>query len=94
MDICTKKSFLSDDLGSAGGSHKTNRAKVIGITISAAVIILGLCILCKKRKSLSILKGKMGHRGNAQVVSLLSPYKCIMHMLLCYMIIKCVVSCH
>ncbi|XP_027354544.1 receptor-like serine/threonine-protein kinase SD1-8 [Abrus precatorius] len=57
-----------DNVGSAGGSHKTNRrAEVAGITISVAVIILGLgVILCKKRKMLRISNGKRENRGPFQ----------------------------
>ncbi|KAJ1379175.1 S-locus, receptor kinase [Sesbania bispinosa] len=60
--------LAASDVGSASGSHNTNnRAKVVGITISAAAIILGLCIIfCKKRKLLNILNGKTDHRGSFQ----------------------------
>ncbi|TKY71598.1 Receptor serine/threonine-protein kinase SD1-8 [Spatholobus suberectus] len=55
-----------DDTGSASGSHKTNHTgEVVGITISAAVIILGLgVIFWKKRKLLSISKLKTAPRGS------------------------------
>ncbi|CAL5183342.1 unnamed protein product [Lathyrus oleraceus] len=55
-----------DNSGSTSGSHKkSHKAEIIGITISAAVIVLGLCILlCKKRKLLS--HGKTDNRGSIQ----------------------------
>ncbi|KAK7302661.1 hypothetical protein RJT34_13554 [Clitoria ternatea] len=54
-----------DDIGSAVDSHKNHRAEIIGITISVAVIILGLSlILCKRRKLLSISSGKTDQRGS------------------------------
>ncbi|XP_004485681.1 receptor-like serine/threonine-protein kinase SD1-8 [Cicer arietinum] len=57
-----------DNSGSASDSHKTNhRAEIVGITISAVVIILGLAIiLCNKRKLLSRLNGKTDQRGSLQ----------------------------
>ncbi|KEH36480.1 G-type lectin S-receptor-like Serine/Threonine-kinase [Medicago truncatula] len=55
-----------DNSGSTGGSHKKNhKAEIIGITISAAVIILGLgFLLCNRRKLLS--NGKKDNRGSLQ----------------------------
>jgi len=62
--------LFSDNIEFTGGSHKTNhKAEIIGITISAVVIILGLgLILCKRRKLLG--HGKTDNRGNAQVLCL------------------------
>ncbi|CAK8530431.1 unnamed protein product [Lathyrus sativus] len=56
----------ASELGSTSGSHKkSNKAEIIGITISAAVIVLGLCILlCNKRKLLS--HRKTDNRGSIQ----------------------------
>jgi hypothetical protein len=58
-----KNPFFSDNTGSTGGSHKKNhKAEIIGITISAVVIIFGLgLILCNRRKLLS--NGKKDNRG-------------------------------
>ncbi|CAJ2648792.1 unnamed protein product [Trifolium pratense] len=50
-----------------GNSHKANnKAEIIGITISAAVIILGLGFICKKRKLLSKFNGNTDNRGSVQ----------------------------
>lgn len=68
MDKSTKRNLcFTDDIGSGGGSHKKNHiGEVVGITISAAVIILGLVVIFwKKRKLLSISNVKAGPRGNA-----------------------------
>lgn len=66
MDKCIKRSLcFTDDI--VGGSHKKNHTgEVVGITISAAVIILGLVVIFwKKRKLFSISNVKTAPRGNA-----------------------------
>ncbi|KAK7319584.1 hypothetical protein RJT34_04307 [Clitoria ternatea] len=56
-----------DDIGFEGVSDKANNtAKVVGIIVCAAafiLLVLGICILWKKRKLQWILKGKSEHRG-------------------------------
>ncbi|KAF7803577.1 receptor-like serine/threonine-protein kinase SD1-8 isoform X1 [Senna tora] len=55
-----------DNLGSASGSHKAKDvAKVVGITVAAAIVLLGLStyFLWKKKKLQSLLKGKTEFRG-------------------------------
>ncbi|CAJ2648785.1 unnamed protein product [Trifolium pratense] len=57
-----------DNSGSTSGSQKKNhKAEIIGITISAVVIILGLgFIFCKRRKFLSKLNRNTDNRGSLQ----------------------------
>ncbi|KAK2447142.1 G-type lectin S-receptor serine/threonine-protein kinase [Trifolium repens] len=60
--------LAASEIGSTSGSQKKNhKAEIIGITISAAVIVLGLSfILCKRRKLLSKFNGKTDNRGSLQ----------------------------
>ncbi|XP_058771662.1 receptor-like serine/threonine-protein kinase SD1-8 [Vicia villosa] len=45
--------LAASELDNSGSTKKSHKAEIIGITISAAVLVLGLCILlCKKRKLL------------------------------------------
>ncbi|KAG4945509.1 hypothetical protein JHK87_041516 [Glycine soja] len=65
VDKCIKRSLcFTDDI--VGGSHKKNHTgEVVGITISAAVIILGLVVIFwKKRKLFSISNVKTAPRGS------------------------------
>jgi len=77
VDKCTKRNLcITDDTGSAGGSHKTNHiGEIAGITASAAVVIVGLVmIFWKKRKVLSISNLKTTPRGNVLVHMKLSKW--------------------
>jgi len=68
VDKCTKRNIcFTDDTESAGGSHKTNHVgEIVGITISAAVVIVGLVVIFwKKRKVLSVSNVKTTPRSKS-----------------------------
>lgn len=65
MGKCTKRNLCFTE-DTADGSHKSNHiGEIIGITISAVVVIVGLVVIYrKKRKVLGISNVKTTPRGN------------------------------
>ncbi|XP_054803815.1 receptor-like serine/threonine-protein kinase SD1-8 [Prosopis cineraria] len=61
--------LAASDVGSANGSHKTKDVvKVAGITVAAAIILLGLALffLYKKKKLRRLIKVKTEYRGSLE----------------------------